>query len=479
MFRDSVARYAERPAVESFGKRQTYAELGEAADAVASWLQAQGPGEGRPRRHHAAERHGLSGHPASASSSRGFTVVNVNPLYTARELAHQLKDSGARILFVLENFGHTVEEALPELDARRGRRGHARRPHGPEGRGRQPRLAAREEGREALQPAEIGAVQERRRGGPRSRRRSPPRSRSTMSPSCNTPAAPPGVAKGAILPTATSRRTSSRSRSGCATTSASGPTTSWSRRCRSTTSSRSPCAAMLHVPARRLPAPHRQSARHPGLRQDAEVATLHAHVRRQHALQRARQQPRPQGRSTSRRCACASPAAWRRRPSVAKRWKEITGRPICRGLRPLRDLAGGLRQSPRRRGVHRHDRLSGALDRRVDPRGRRRPGCRRASPANSASRVRRSWRGYWKRPDETAKVMTRRRLLPHRRHRRPAAGRAAQDRRPHQGHGPGLGLQRLSERGRGGAGRPSGRARGGGDRRAGRAFGRGWSRPTS
>jgi long-chain acyl-CoA synthetase len=45
----------------------------------------------------------------------GYTVVNVNPLYTARELTHQLKDAGARILFVLENFGHTVEGALPDL----------------------------------------------------------------------------------------------------------------------------------------------------------------------------------------------------------------------------------------------------------------------------------------------------------------------------------------------------------------------------
>ncbi|MFL5196974.1 MAG: AMP-binding protein, partial [Microvirga sp.] len=42
MFRDSVRTYAERPAVESFGKRMSYAELGTAADAVASWLQAQG-----------------------------------------------------------------------------------------------------------------------------------------------------------------------------------------------------------------------------------------------------------------------------------------------------------------------------------------------------------------------------------------------------------------------------------------------------
>ncbi len=45
----------------------------------------------------------------------GATVVNVNPLYTPRELTHQLRDAGARVLVVLENFCHTVAEALPDL----------------------------------------------------------------------------------------------------------------------------------------------------------------------------------------------------------------------------------------------------------------------------------------------------------------------------------------------------------------------------
>ena len=43
----------------------------------------------------------------------GMVVVNVNPLYTARELEHQLSDSGARVIVVLENFAHTVQRALP------------------------------------------------------------------------------------------------------------------------------------------------------------------------------------------------------------------------------------------------------------------------------------------------------------------------------------------------------------------------------
>jgi long-chain acyl-CoA synthetase len=114
MFRESVARFAERPALESFGKRQTYAELGAAADAVASWLQGRGLGKGDRV---AIMLPNVMAYPAVIFGVLigGFTVVNVNPLYTARELAHQINDSGARLLFVLENFGHTVEEALPTL----------------------------------------------------------------------------------------------------------------------------------------------------------------------------------------------------------------------------------------------------------------------------------------------------------------------------------------------------------------------------
>ncbi len=114
MFRDSVRTYAERPAVESFGKRMSYAELGTAADAVASWLQSQGLKRGDRV---AIMLPNVMAYPAILHGVliAGYTVVNVNPLYTPRELVHQLRDAGARALFVLENFGHTVEEALPEL----------------------------------------------------------------------------------------------------------------------------------------------------------------------------------------------------------------------------------------------------------------------------------------------------------------------------------------------------------------------------
>jgi long-chain acyl-CoA synthetase len=115
LFRDSVARYADRPAVESFGKRQTYAELGATANAVAAWLQTRRLEKGDRV---AIMLPNVMAYPAILFGVliSGFTVVNVNPLYTARELTHQLKDSGARVLFALENFCHTVEEALPNLD---------------------------------------------------------------------------------------------------------------------------------------------------------------------------------------------------------------------------------------------------------------------------------------------------------------------------------------------------------------------------
>ncbi|MEE1657927.1 AMP-binding protein [Microvirga sp. CF3062] len=114
IFRDALAKYPSRPAAESFGKRVTYAELGRDADAVASWLQAQGLKKGDRV---AIMLPNVMAFPAILFGilMAGGTVVNVNPLYTPRELTYQLNDSGARFLFVLENFGVTVQESLPEI----------------------------------------------------------------------------------------------------------------------------------------------------------------------------------------------------------------------------------------------------------------------------------------------------------------------------------------------------------------------------
>jgi long-chain acyl-CoA synthetase len=114
IFRTSVHDFGARPAVESFGRRMSYAELGDRAAAVASWLQAQGLHKGDRV---AIMLPNVMAYPAILFGvlNAGMTVVNVNPLYTPRELTGQLQDSGAKVLFVLENFGRTVEEALPAL----------------------------------------------------------------------------------------------------------------------------------------------------------------------------------------------------------------------------------------------------------------------------------------------------------------------------------------------------------------------------
>lgn len=114
LIQGSVERFADRPAFESFGKSLTYAEIGEGARAVASWLQGRGLKKGDRV---AIMMPNVLAYPVALFGVLigGFTVVNVNPLYTPRELTHQLNDSGARVLIVLENFGHTVEEALPNL----------------------------------------------------------------------------------------------------------------------------------------------------------------------------------------------------------------------------------------------------------------------------------------------------------------------------------------------------------------------------
>jgi long-chain acyl-CoA synthetase len=114
IFRDALAKYPGRPAAESFGKRMTYAEIGQAADAVASWLQGQGLKKGDRV---AIMLPNVMAYPAILFGIllAGGTVVNVNPLYTPRELTYQLNDSGARFLFVLENFAATVEESLLDI----------------------------------------------------------------------------------------------------------------------------------------------------------------------------------------------------------------------------------------------------------------------------------------------------------------------------------------------------------------------------
>lgn len=115
ILRLSTTQCAARPAIRCFGTSVTYAELGASADAIAAWLVAEGFGKGDRI---AIMMPNVPAYPATIYGIllAGCVVVNVNPLYTPRELAVQINDSGAKALFVLENFAHTVAGAGADLD---------------------------------------------------------------------------------------------------------------------------------------------------------------------------------------------------------------------------------------------------------------------------------------------------------------------------------------------------------------------------
>lgn len=110
-----VKTFADRPAVMNFGTALTYSELNQRATAFAAFAQKElGLVKGDRV---AVMMPNLIQYMIVlfGAFKAGLTIVNVNPLYTARELQHQLKDAGANTIVVLENFAHTLQSALPDL----------------------------------------------------------------------------------------------------------------------------------------------------------------------------------------------------------------------------------------------------------------------------------------------------------------------------------------------------------------------------
>jgi len=112
LFEKSCREFAERPAYHCMGKTLSFAEIDKMSRDFAAWVQAKGYGKGARV---AIMMPNCLQYPIALFGAlrAGYTVVNVNPLYTARELEHQLKDSGAEVIVILENFAHTLEEVLP------------------------------------------------------------------------------------------------------------------------------------------------------------------------------------------------------------------------------------------------------------------------------------------------------------------------------------------------------------------------------
>ena len=115
---EAIARFGDRPAFENMGVRITYAELDRLAREFSGYLT--GPaGLARGDRVALMMPNALQYPVALVGALRaGLVVVNTNPLYTARELRHQLVDSGARAIVVLENFGHVLEECIDDTDVK-------------------------------------------------------------------------------------------------------------------------------------------------------------------------------------------------------------------------------------------------------------------------------------------------------------------------------------------------------------------------
>ena len=113
-----VDKYRERPGFVSIGTEMSYDRLDKLVRRTAGWMRQQGIKKGDRV---AIMLPNSLQYPIClfATLRVGAIVVNVNPLYTAHELHHQLVDSGAETLFVMENFGSTAEQALPGTAVKR------------------------------------------------------------------------------------------------------------------------------------------------------------------------------------------------------------------------------------------------------------------------------------------------------------------------------------------------------------------------
>jgi long-chain acyl-CoA synthetase len=106
-------QYQNRVAYTCMGTDLTYAQLDAQSKAIAAWLLAQGLKHGERV---AIMLPNILQYPCVTAGilRAGMVCVNTNPLYTARELKHQLQDSGAKAIFVLDNFAHVLQTVLPE-----------------------------------------------------------------------------------------------------------------------------------------------------------------------------------------------------------------------------------------------------------------------------------------------------------------------------------------------------------------------------
>ena len=115
---ESFTRFADRTAYKFMGKTITFRQVDEASRAFAAWLQGQGLAKGDRV---AVMMPNVPQYPVAVAAilRAGYVVVNVNPLYTPRELEHQLKDSGAKLIVIVENFAGVLQKVLAAVPTKK------------------------------------------------------------------------------------------------------------------------------------------------------------------------------------------------------------------------------------------------------------------------------------------------------------------------------------------------------------------------
>ena len=114
---EAFTKYANRVAYSFMGKDVTYAQTDSLSRAFAAYLQGLGLVKGDRV---AIMMPNVPQYPLTVAAilRAGFVVVNVNPLYTPRELEHQLKDSGAKAIVIIENFASTLEQCIAQTQVK-------------------------------------------------------------------------------------------------------------------------------------------------------------------------------------------------------------------------------------------------------------------------------------------------------------------------------------------------------------------------
>ncbi|TFV86694.1 long-chain fatty acid--CoA ligase [Oxalobacteraceae bacterium OM1] len=117
LLEESFTKFASRDAYACMGKHLTYAQVDAYSKHLGAWLQSRGLKKGARV---AIMMPNVLQYPIAIAGvlRAGYTVVNVNPLYTPRELEHQLNDSGAEAIIILENFATTLEQVISKTKVR-------------------------------------------------------------------------------------------------------------------------------------------------------------------------------------------------------------------------------------------------------------------------------------------------------------------------------------------------------------------------